>query len=99
MKINIPKVEENPSDGDIHFLDDRINEYNFETTGIRDGRVVSFFLRGRDASIIAGLYGWTWGGCCEVRYLWVRQDYRKRGYGKALMIAANTRRLLADALK
>jgi ribosomal protein S18 acetylase RimI-like enzyme len=88
MKINVPKVEENPSDGDIHFLDDRINEYNFETTGIRDGRVVSFLLRGRDASIIAGLYGWTWGRCCEVRYLWVRQDCRKRGYGKALMVAA-----------
>jgi ribosomal protein S18 acetylase RimI-like enzyme len=88
VKIDIPAVEENPSDGDVHFLEDRINEYNFETTGIRDGRVASFFLRDESAAIVAGLYGWTWGGCCEVRYLWVREDYRKRGYGKALMLAA-----------
>jgi ribosomal protein S18 acetylase RimI-like enzyme len=88
MKIDIPAVEENPSDGDVHFLEDRINEYNFEATGIRDGRVLSFFLRDGSAAIVAGLYGWTWGGCCEVRYLWVREDYRKRGYGTALMLAA-----------
>ena len=27
-------------------------------------------------------------GTCEIRYLWVRQDFRKRGYGKGLMEAA-----------
>ena len=53
MKIDIRAVEENPNDGDVHFLDDRINEYNFETTGIRDGRVVSFFLRDGSAAIVA----------------------------------------------
>lgn len=29
-----PLVNENPSDSDLHFLEDRINEYNVETTGI-----------------------------------------------------------------
>jgi hypothetical protein len=42
MKIGIPPVNENPDDADVHLLDDRINEYNFETTGITDGRIVSF---------------------------------------------------------
>ena len=34
MKIDIPLVNENPSDADLRFLEDRINEYNVETTGI-----------------------------------------------------------------
>ena len=88
MKIDIPLVNDNPADADVHFLDDRINEYNVETTGITDGRILSFFLRDGRAAIVAGLYGWTWGGACEIRHLWVRKDMRRRGYGKALMAAA-----------
>ena len=88
INIDIPKVDEDPSDSDIHFLEDRINEYNVERTGIKDGKILSYFVRDETGAIIAGLYGWTWGGCCEVRYLWVRRDYRNRGYGKGLMVAA-----------
>jgi GNAT superfamily N-acetyltransferase len=88
MKIRIPPVNESPDDADVHFLDDRINQYNFETTGITDGRIISFFVRDESGDIIAGLYGWTWGGTCAVRYLWVRADHRKRGCGTALMEAA-----------
>jgi ribosomal protein S18 acetylase RimI-like enzyme len=88
MIIKIPSVDENPPDADVHFLEEHINEYNVETTKIGDGRIMSFLLRNERADIIAGLYGWTWGGTCEIRYLWVREDFRKRGYGKALMEAA-----------
>ena len=88
MKIGVLPFNENPDDADIRFLDDRINEYNVEATGITDGRVVSLFVRDGHGEIIAGLYGWTWGGTCEVRYLWVRADQRKLGYGKTLMEAA-----------
>jgi GNAT superfamily N-acetyltransferase len=87
MGITIPPVDENLSDADVHFLEDNINQYNVETTKIGDGRPLSFLLRDERADIIAGLYGWTCGGTCEIRYLWVREDFRKRGYGKALMEA------------
>jgi ribosomal protein S18 acetylase RimI-like enzyme len=88
MNINIPPIDENPSDGDVHFLEDRINEYNVERTGITDGKILSCFVRDENGAIVAGLYGWTWGGCCEIRDLWVRDDCRNSGYGKALMQAA-----------
>jgi len=94
MKIRIPPVNESPDDADVHFLDDRINQYNFETTGITDGRIFSFFVRDELGDIIAGLYGWTWGGTCAVRYLWVRADHRKRGYGTALMEAVEREALV-----
>lgn len=88
MKIKIPPVDVDPPDSDVHFLDDRINEYNVKQTGINDGKILSYFVHDETGAIVAGLYGWTWGGCCEVRYLWVQHDYRDRGYGKALMQAA-----------
>jgi GNAT superfamily N-acetyltransferase len=87
MKFELPSLDDNPADRDVHFLDDRINEYNEAATGITDGRIVSWFVRDDRGEIIAGVYGWTWGGTCEVRYLWVREDHRKRGYGIALMQA------------
>ena len=57
MGIKIPPVDENPSDADVHFLENHINEYNVETTEVGDGRIMSLVLREERGSIIAGLYG------------------------------------------
>ena len=48
---------------DVHFLEDRLYEYNVASTGISDGRLLAIFLRNPQKNIITGLYGWTWGGC------------------------------------
>ncbi len=77
-----------PDRQDIQFLDDRIYEFNVEQTGIADGQELAIFLRdGRD-NIIAGLYGWTWGECCEIRTLWLHKQWRKIGLGTYLMATA-----------
>jgi GNAT superfamily N-acetyltransferase len=81
-------VDAEPRPNDVHFLEERINAFNFTTTGIHDGGEVACFIRGPGEEIVAGLYAWTWGGCCDVRYLWVREDLRGRGYGSALLAAA-----------
>jgi ribosomal protein S18 acetylase RimI-like enzyme len=81
-------VEADPAQTDVHFLRDRIDEFNMTTTGIHDGGEFACFVRGAANEIVAGLYGWIWGGCCDVRYLWVREDLRQRGYGSALLAAA-----------
>jgi GNAT superfamily N-acetyltransferase len=81
-------VETNPSAQDVKFLEDRIIDYNMEQTGIRDGRLLAIFVRDEHSEIMAGVYGWTWGGCCEIRYLWVHQDKRGLGYGTKLLLAA-----------
>lgn len=73
---------------DIQFLDDRIYEYNASRTGIADGRLLVIILRDGDRNIIAGLYGWTWGGCCEVKLLWVHERWRGQRLGTRLMTAA-----------
>ena len=69
-------------------MEDRRHEYNDAKTGITDGKWLAIFIRDDTGAIRAGLSGWTWGGCCAIRYLWVHEDLRGRGYGTKLMEAA-----------
>ncbi len=88
METHPLEIEDEPSRQEVQFLEDQINEFNFARTGIRDGNLLACFVRDDARGIIAGIYGWTWGGCCEVRYLWVHGELRGRGYGRRLLLAA-----------
>jgi len=77
-----------PEHDDIQFLDDRLYEFNVARTGITDGRLLAIFLRDTHDEIIAGLYGWTWGRCCEIKSLWVHEHWRGKGLGRRLLTAA-----------
>ena len=81
-------VEIIPALADVTFLEDRLYEFNVARTGIADGLLLSIFVRDDAGEIAAGVYGWTWGGCCEVRYLWVREDRRGERLGSRLLAAA-----------
>jgi GNAT superfamily N-acetyltransferase len=81
-------VESHPMPADVQFLEDRLHEYNDAQTGITDGQLLALFIRDAQHTIQAGLAGWTWGGCCYIRYLWVHADLRGQGYGTHLMQAA-----------
>ncbi len=82
------KIETKPNLSDVQFLDDRITEFNFETTGIYDGRELAILVRDETGEIRAGLYGWTRGGTCEIAFLWVHRDLRGQGIGSQLLQAA-----------
>jgi len=87
MESEIRFVDE-PSARDLEQLEERINQFNFVTTGLYDGRSLASFLRDTDGALRAGLAGHTWGGCCEIRFLWVREAERRSGLGSALLGAA-----------
>ena len=80
-------ILENPDRDEIQFLDERIDEFNLSTTGITDVRLLTIIVR-EGEEIVAGLYGWTWGTCCEVKTLWVHERMRGRRLGTRLMGAA-----------
>ncbi len=82
------KIEAKPRRDDVQFLDDRIIEFNLEATGIIDGVELAIFIRNEAGEIRAGLYGWTWGGTCEIASLWVNRDLRGQGLGSQLLQAA-----------
>ncbi len=73
---------------DLRFLEERINEFNFATTGIYDARLLVALLRDDSGRIYAGLSGHTWGGVAEVRLLWVDESRRHTGIGSQLLRAA-----------
>lgn len=82
------EISDNASPGDLQFLEEQINEYNFATTGIRDARLLAILLRDSDRRIYAGLSGHTWGGVAEVRFLWIDEQSRHQGIGTRLLRTA-----------
>ena len=44
-------------------LNNRIDEFNARASGIDDGRLLQAELRDDEGPLVAGLTGWTWGGC------------------------------------
>jgi GNAT superfamily N-acetyltransferase len=79
------KSESEPDPADIRFLEERLHEFNVEATGISDGKLFGFFLRGTDGVVVGGADGWTWGGICYIRHLFVPAPMRKQGHGARLM--------------
>ena len=64
-------IESNPDPDHVRLLEDSLYEFNLQTTGIADNELLAISLRGPDGEVVGGAYGWTWGGTCHVRYLFV----------------------------
>ncbi|HEY7083287.1 MAG TPA: GNAT family N-acetyltransferase [Hyphomicrobiaceae bacterium] len=79
------QLETEPKPGDIHLLEQRLYEFNVQTTGIADGKWLASFLRDGEGMVLGGVFGWTWGASCYVRYLFVPAEMRNRGHGRRLM--------------
>ena len=74
-----------PTPTEIGYLEDRLYEFNAKATGIDDGLGLAVFGRDAHGEIAAGLCGHTWGGCCEIRQVWVDEKDRGHGIGRRLL--------------
>lgn len=81
------------------FLAERIYEFNAEATGYFDGRLLAGCIRSETGDVIAGFNGHTWGGCCELSYVWVHEQYRGRGLGTLLLRAAESEALARGCVR
>jgi GNAT superfamily N-acetyltransferase len=79
---------DNPPTDDLARLEGRLDAFNAATTGIADGRLLTILLKRADGEIYAGLHGHTWGGCCEIKTVWIDEPNRSHGLGTALLRAA-----------
>jgi GNAT superfamily N-acetyltransferase len=82
------ELTDEPRSEDVQLLEDQINKHNVVRTGRRDFRPLAVYLRDEQGGIIAGLYGFTWAGWLEIRFVWVREDLRGHGHGRQLVQAA-----------
>ncbi|MGE5362327.1 MAG: GNAT family N-acetyltransferase [Bacteroidales bacterium] len=78
-------VRTDPTPAEVDLLENHIYDFNAKTTGINDAVGLAIFGRDDGGRVIAGLCGHTWGGCCEIRQLWVHEDLRGRGIGRRLL--------------
>lgn len=69
-------------------LDDLLDNHNIETTGIRDARLLSIEARSADGEFQGGIHGYTWGGYCEIKTIFVAEGQRGQGLGRRMMEAA-----------
>jgi ribosomal protein S18 acetylase RimI-like enzyme len=69
-------------------LTDEINRFNLDATGISAVHEVLKVETDSEGQVMAGVYGWCWGGTCWIDALWVRADARRRGLGGQLLDAA-----------
>jgi GNAT superfamily N-acetyltransferase len=82
-------IEAHPASANVQFLEDQINAFNVKKTGIRSTGDILLAIFVREGEVIrAGVFGWTWGGCCEIRYLWVEEASRGQGIGQHLLAGA-----------
>jgi GNAT superfamily N-acetyltransferase len=81
-------IETHPDSREVDLLKDHIDTFNVDTTKIYDFKELAIFLRDSSAQMIAGLYAYTWGGCLDIKLVWVREDRRGSGLGSHLMLAA-----------
>ena len=82
------EIEDEPDPRTVSELEELLNEFNFATTGIRDGKELAIFERDSHGRMVAGLYGWTWGGTCEIDMLWLDESLRRGGKGSVMLEAA-----------
>jgi GNAT superfamily N-acetyltransferase len=82
------QMTENPAEADWNFIEEQINLFNMQTTGYDDYRPIAIFVRDDAGAIIAGLTAFTWGGTLRIQFVWVHENWRREGYGKRLIAAA-----------
>ena len=88
MRTSELVVNTEPTPDEVQYLEDRLYEFNSAATGITDGELLAIFVRDDKDRIVGGICGNTWGGCLEIRQLWVDEARRKQGLGTRLFVAA-----------
>lgn len=92
VRVNTPNLilRTDPTPAEIDLLENRIYESSVKRSGIDDAAALAIFGRDDRGEVVAGLCGYTWGGCCEIRQVWVHETLRGRGIGQRLLQMAET---------
>jgi len=69
----------------LEAVDRGLGAYNERERALADVRRLDVFARDDLNAVVGGAVGRTWGTCCELLQLWVRDDQRRTGLGRALM--------------
>jgi GNAT superfamily N-acetyltransferase len=69
---------------------ERLGLYNVAVTGFAEYYPVSIFLKDVHDAVLGGVLGHIWGKWLRVAILWLAEPVRGQGYGRQLLLAAET---------
>jgi GNAT superfamily N-acetyltransferase len=81
-------IEDSPDAADLALLEEQVAAAAIAAAGLGEEHEFGIFARGDDGSIVAGISGIVWGGCCELQAMWVQESLRNRGLAHALLASA-----------
>jgi GNAT superfamily N-acetyltransferase len=80
--------EPDASREECSIIGDAVDNFNVRVTGDENYYPVNQFLRDEAGAIRGGVLADLWGGWLHVKFLWVEEALRERGYGSQLLQAA-----------
>lgn len=81
-------VADRASPQDLDLIDARVQAETQQAVGAGADEELSIVVRDASGQVVAGITGWTWGGCCELAQMWVDPSLRHNGLGAGLIAAA-----------
>ncbi|MFK7995769.1 MAG: GNAT family N-acetyltransferase [Granulosicoccus sp.] len=81
------RISTEPTPEELRKLDERLEEYNAQRTGIVDSRAIGFTVYDTEV-LIGGLNGVTSFGWLYIETLWLDEAHRHSGIGSQLLLAA-----------
>ena len=84
--MNDIRIDEAVDAAELAVVDAGIDAFNAGAAPLYEVRALARVAR-RDAEVIGGAVGRTWGSACELQQLWVRADCRGAGLGRRLLTA------------
>jgi GNAT superfamily N-acetyltransferase len=76
------------SPGEIAAVEEGLYRFNVAASGHDDGQGLAFVARDAAGAIVGAAAGYSWGGICEIRQMWVDEAHRGQGLGRRLLEAA-----------
>lgn len=77
-------------------LEAALDDYNMGKTGLRDARLLSISARSPSGHFLGGLQGYTWGGYCEIRTIFIVAAQRRQGIGRRMIETAEAEAIRRD---
>lgn len=75
----------NPPADKVRALQDKLRADNLSQIPVDVGTGMALFIHDEREQLVGGIYGYVWGDCLEIDYLWLAEELRGRGLGHTLL--------------